>query len=243
MRYFIKFQYDGSCFSGFQRQKNKVSVQKTIEDALTILDKNSVEIKGAGRTDVGVHALAQCAHFDLQNQIPPERLLQAINRIVAPYIYILECKIVSKDFHARHSAIGKKYVYKIWTGDYSPLLYNYYLMYDKKIDIEKLKECAKVFIGKHDFHNFVSGERKNYNNEIFDITFKQKNHFLEIHFYGKGFYRYMVRNLVGAMLDYNEKKCTIQDIMKMVTEPNFHKTLRCAKANGLYLEGVLYEDK
>lgn len=243
MRYFIRFSYDGSKFYGFQRQKDRASVQKSLEDALTILDKNLVEVKGAGRTDVGVHALAQCAHFDIQNQIPPQRLLRAINSIVHPYINILECEIVSNDFHARHSALGKKYVYKIWTGDYSPLFYDYYLMYDKTIDIKKLEECAKVFIGKHDFHNFVAGERINYNNEIFDITFKKEDNFLEIHFYGKGFYRYMVRNLVGAMLDYNEDKCEIYDIKKMLEEKDYHKTLRCAKANGLYLEGVLYEDK
>ncbi len=243
MRYFIRFSYDGSKFYGFQRQKDKISVQESLEEALTILDKNSVEVKGAGRTDVGVHALAQCAHFDMQNQIPPERLLRAINRIVVPYIYVLECKIVNNDFHARHNALGKKYVYKIWTGDYSPLLYDYYLMYDKPLNLKKLEECAKIFIGKHDFHNFVSGKRKNYDNEIFDISFKSEANFLEIHFYGKGFYRYMVRNLVGAMLDYNENKCEIYDIKRMVMESYFHKSLRCAKANGLYLEGVLYEDK
>ncbi len=243
MRYLIKFQYDGSKFYGFQRQKERLSVQSVIEEALTILAKEPITIKGAGRTDIGVHALGQCAHFDLQLSIPPERLLRALNRIVAPYIYVLECKIVGNDFHARHSAVGKKYVYKIWTGAYSSLLYDYYLMYDKPLNLKKLKECANVFIGKHDFHNFVSGERKNYNNEIFDICFKSEDNYLEIHFYGKGFYRYMVRNLVGAMLDYNENKCEIHDIMKMVMDPDFHKTLRCAKANGLYLEEVLYEEK
>ncbi len=242
MRYFIKFQYDGGAFYGFQRQKDKKTVQKTIEEALTIIAKEPIVIKGAGRTDVGVHALGQCAHFDLPNKIEPLRLKKALNNIIKPYIYITDCKSTDTSFHARHKAVGKKYMYKIWTGTYNPLLYNYYLMYDKKINLKKMKECAQIFVGRHDFHNFVSGVRENYNNEIYKITFKKTKNYLEIHFYGKSFYRYMVRNLVGAMLDYNENKCPILDIERMVKEKDYHKTLRCAPANGLYLEEVLYEN-
>lgn len=203
MRYLIQFSYDGSHFNGFQRLKSETSVQKTLEDALSIINKKTVEIKGAGRTDIGVHASGQCAHFDLDMDIQSERLKIALNSIVHPYIHIVECKKVSDDFHARFTVKRKKYVYKIWCGDYNPRKFDYYLLYDKKINVDKLKECANVFIGRHDFHNFVSGERDNYDMEIENIEVIEKDKEINIVFTGKSFYRYMVRNLVGAMLDYN----------------------------------------
>ncbi len=241
MRYFIRFSYDGSQFYGFQRQKDKVSVQKTLEEALTIINKSPVVIKGAGRTDVGVHANGQCAHFDLDVEIPSDRLKTAINSIVHPYIDVLECKQVENDFHARFSVKQKKYVYKIWCGAYDPKKYNYYLMYNKNINVDKLKECAKLFVGQHNFHNFVSGERINSNGTIFAIDIKCDKNEVDIIFTGKSFYRYMVRNIVGAMLTYNEGKCDILFIERMLYEENFDYQLACAPAQGLYLEGVYYD--
>lgn len=241
MRYLIRISYDGSHFNGFQRLKEKLSVQKTLEDALKIINKSPIEIKGAGRTDVGVHAMGQCAHFDLDVEIPTERLITAINSIVRPYINVLECTVVNDDFHARFSAKEKKYIYKIWCGEYDPKKYDYYLMYDKKIDINKLKECANVFIGEHDFHNFVSGSRINSNGTIYNIEIKKNKDEINIEFRGKSFYRYMVRNLVGAMLDYNEGKCDIILIKQMLEDKNFNYQLSTAPAKGLYLEGVYYE--
>lgn len=240
MRYLIRFGYDGSHFYGFQRLKDKESVQKTLEDALSIINKGTVLIKGAGRTDVGVHANCQCAHFDLDMDVPEDRLKVAINSIVHPYIHIVECQKVSADFHARFSVKRKKYVYKIWCGEYDPKKYDYYLFYDKKLDVDKLRECAAVFIGRHDFHNFVSGERDNYDMEIEDIEIIEKNEEIELVFTGKSFYRYMVRNLVGAILDYNEGKCDILLLKKMLEDKNFDYQLSCASAKGLYLEGVYY---
>ena len=240
MRYFIRFSYDGSKFYGFQRQKDKLSVQQKIEEALTIINKKEVIIKGAGRTDVGVHALGQCAHFDLDVEVPEDRLKNAINSIVAPYIYVLECKIVTNDFHARFSAVRKKYVYKIMLGDYNPLKFDYYLFYQKDFSVDKARDCAKLFIGKHNFHNFVSGERDNYDGIIYSIEFRMLDDEIDIVFEGKSFYRYMVRNLVGAILDYNEGKCDIFLVERMINDATFNHQLRTAPAMGLYLEGVYY---
>lgn len=241
MRYFIRFSYDGSKFYGFQRQEDKPTVQKEIENALSIINKNPVVIKGAGRTDVGVHANGQCAHFDLDFSIPAERLKHAINQIVKPYIYILDCSVVDASFHARFSTKQKRYVYKIWLGEYTPFQYDYYLFYDKDLSVLKLEECARLFIGKHNFQNFVSGERENYNATIYTIEIQQKENEVDILFVGKSFYRYMVRNLVGAMLDYNEGKCDLSLIKRMLEDENFHYQLRTETAKGLYLENVSYE--
>ena len=241
MRYLIKFQYDGSKFYGFQRQKNKKTIQGELENALSVINKTEVVIKGAGRTDIGVHAYGQCAHFDLDFDIPVERLIIAINRIVHPYIHVIACKKVNKDFHARFSVKEKRYVYKIWTGDFNPCLSDYYLMYEKKLNIKKLRECSKLFLGVHDFHNFVSGERNNNKAIINNIKFEKDRDYLSITFSGKSFYRYMIRNLVGAMLDYNEDKCTLELIKSMLNE-NYNHQLRTAPSNGLYLKEVLYEN-
>ena len=241
MRYFIKFSYDGSSFNGFQRQKDKVTVQGEIERALSIINKKKVFVKGAGRTDIGVHALGQCAHFDMEVLIPTERLRNALNRMIGPFIWIKECKEVGMDFHARFSVKRKKYIYKINTGDYTPFKYRYCYFYEKNLDIDKLRECANLFIGKHDFHNFVSGTREHFNGSIDNIEIESSGKEVLIVFMGKSFYRYMIRNHVGAMLDFNEGKCAIILIKRMIEDVNFNYQLRCAPARGLYLEGVYYE--
>lgn len=242
MRYLIKFSYNGSKFYGFQRLNDKKTVQNELEKAISIINKKDTTLKGAGRTDKGVHAINQGAHFDLDFDIEVNRLKKALNNILNPYININEVFKVNEDFHARFSCIKKTYVYKIWIGKYSTFLYDYYLIYNRNIDINKLKEVAKVFKGKHNFKNFVSGERDNYDMNILDISIKKTNEEIDIIFTGKSFYRYMVRNLVGAFLDYNEDKCDIIDIKKML-DGDICKSLSTAPAQGLYLEEVCYEKK
>lgn len=239
MRYFIRFSYDGSRFYGFQRLNEEDSVQKKLEEALTIINKEETLIKGCSRTDACVHSNGSVAHFDLEVSVPEERLMKAINRIVKPYIYVYECKKVNDDFHARFSVVKKKYVYKIWTGEYDPKLYDYYLMYPYNIEIDKLRSVADLFIGEHNFKSFVAGSRLNNNAVIYDINFIKKDNEILIEFIGKSFYRYMVRNLVGAMLDYNKGKCTIEEIRNMLKGKKM--TLTCANPRGLYLDYVYYE--
>lgn len=241
MKYLISMEYDGSKFYGFQRLKDKNTIQKKLEDALSVINQEPVVVKGAGRTDRGVHARGQCAHFELKCEIPEDNLLYALNRMLHPFIHILFCKKVKDDFHARFSVLKKKYVYQIWTGSFSPFKNDYYLQYNQKIDIKKLKECAQVFIGGYNFHNFVSGERENYNTIILNIEILQENDIVYITMEGKSFYRYMVRNIVGAMLDYNEGRCDLSLIKKMLEDENFDYQLRTVLANGLYLEKVDYE--
>ncbi len=241
MRFVIKFQYDGSKFFGFQRQRDKKSVQECLEKALTIINKKEVLIKGAGRTDVGVHANGQCAHFDLDINIGPKNLIKSLNNIVRPYINIIDCYLVQKNFHARFNVLKKVYVYKIWRGDFSPFKEDYFLQYNKKIDLAKIKECARLFTGAYNFHNFVSGERDNYDSIIYDIEVKEMAHEIQIIFTGTSFYRYMIRNLVGAMLDYNEGKCDIVLLNRMLKDQSFNYQLRTAPAKGLYLERIFYE--
>ena len=151
MRYKMIISYDGAYFYGYQRQKSKITVQEEIEKCLTLIFKQPVEIKSAGRTDAKVHAIGQVAHFDSEQVIPLSQLKKAMNKILKPHIYIKEIEIVDDSFHARYDAIKKEYRYYISTNEYDPLKSQYIYFYPYKIDIETIKKTLLYFIGTKDF--------------------------------------------------------------------------------------------
>ena len=240
MRYLMKVSYDGSGFYGFQRLNDYRTVQKVLEEALGVVNKGEVLVKGASRTDKGVHAYGQMIHFDIDYDIPVDRLMYAVNRILDNDIRVLDCKKVGNDFHARFNVKRKKYVYKINLGDFDCLKSRYFLQVYGKLDIDKMRECAKVFLGCHDFRNFVAGERNNYLMCVEDIKFNMSNDILEIEFLGKSFYRYMVRNMVGAMLEVGMHKKEICDVSKMLDDYMVKMQMITASACGLYLMDIEY---
>ena len=240
MRYLMKVSYDGSGFYGFQRLNEYRTVQKVLEEALGVINKGDVLVKGASRTDKGVHAYGQMIHFDIDYDIPADRLMYAVNRILDNDIRVLDCKKVGNDFHARFNVKRKKYVYKINLGDFDCLKSRYFLQVYEKLDTDKMRECAKVFLGCHDFRNFVAGERDNYLMCVEDIKFNMSNDILEIEFLGKSFYRYMVRNMVGAMLEVGMHKKEICDVSKMLDDYMIKKQMMTAPACGLYLMDIEY---
>lgn len=239
MTYLIKIAYDGSKFYGFQRLNEEITVQKVLEEALTKINKQSVVVKGAGRTDRGVHANCQCASFSLDINIDCYGLKQALNSLIEPYIYVNEVIEVENDFHARFDVLKKKYVYKINLGEYNPIMcdYVYQCMYD--LDLDMMRKVADMYIGAHDFRNFVSGERDNYDCIIYDIDFDIKDDVLSITFEGKSFYRYMVRNLVGAMIEVGRGKIDLEYIKEMLDSKE-EKHSFTAPACGLYLDFIQY---
>lgn len=239
MYYLMEIAYDGSKFYGFQRLNEEVSVQKVLEDALTKINKKEVLIKGAGRTDRGVHANGQCVSFRLDIDITEYGLKSAINSIVKPYIYVKNVKIVDKDFHARFAVKKKTYIYKINLGEYNAIMADYVYNPEYPLDIDKMKEVANLFIGVHDFHNFVSGEREDSQCIVYDIKFVNDKDILNIVFEGKSFYRYMVRNLVGAMIDVARGKDDISLVKKRL-ESSEEINGYTAPAGGLYLERIEY---
>lgn len=233
VRYKIVFSYDGSKFCGFQRQKNVRSVQGTIEDVLTIIMGTKIVIKGAGRTDAGVHALAQVATFDA----PKTKSLKSKMNHLLNDVYIKNVKIVDDSFHARFSAKGKIYLYKIMINSHGK---NPYYLCCKNIDVDKIRECSKLFLGEHDFTNFCSCDKESKKTIIYDIKVYKFGNKVIIKFVGAGFFRYMIRKLVGAMMYYAQDKINLSDIKKMLDCPNEPKQLPTVVANGLYLKKVLY---
>ena len=240
MRYKAKVSYDGNSYYGFQRLNELPTIQKELEKAVSIINKKDTVVKGASRTDKGVHAYGQVVHFDLDYNVPCDRLIGAINAILPSDIRVMEIENASNDFHARRSAVGKKYVYKINLGDFDCLKSRYFLQVYGKLDIDKMRECAKVFLGCHDFRNFVAGERNNYLMCVEDIKFNMSNDILEIEFLGKSFYRYMVRNMVGAMLEVGMHKKEICDVSKMLDDYMVKMQMITAPACGLYLMDIEY---
>lgn len=233
MKYLISLKYDGSKFNGFQRQKNVRNVQKELENSLSNFYKEAVLIKGAGRTDRGVHANDQKAHFETNRNI--KGLKKYLNSNLVD-IKIKSIKKVGEDFHARFSVKSKRYVYKITFNKKDD---QRYYLYQRNLDINKMKECAKLFVGTHDFRNFVSGYRDDYTTTIFKIKFHYFFKRLYIVFDGIGFYRYMVRNLVGALIQVGKNKVSIEEINNMINCTTSKRT-NTAPANGLYLVKITY---
>ena len=240
MRYLMTIAYDGSKYYGFQRLNNEKSVQRELEKALSKINKNEVVIKGAGRTDRGVHAKGQCCHFDLDVDIPPERLINAVNSLLDKYIQVLDCKYVDDEFHARFNVKEKTYKYIINMGEFDPIKEDYIYNYGYKLNIKNMKKASKYLIGKHSYKVFVSGERENYNSEIFKVKFDCYDNYLTITFVGKSFYRYMVRNMVGALILVGRNKISSEEFKSMIDSDETKYTYMTVPANGLYLESIKY---
>ena len=240
MKFLIEIAYDGSKFYGFQKLNDYNTVQKCLEEALSKINKSSVTIKGAGRTDRGVHANGQCVSFKLDINISSNGLQRALNSLIEPYIYVKSVKIVDTDFHARFNVKEKIYVYKINLGEYNPIMSDYIFQCKYKLDVEKMIETSKYLLGVHNFRNFVSGYRNNYECIIYSIDFKKESNVLNIVFKGKSFYRYMVRNMVGALIDVGRGKIDSLYVKEMLDNCE-QKQAFTAPACGLYLENIKYE--
>lgn len=238
MRYLASVSYDGSKFYGFQKLNNHKTVQQCIEQAISKINKKPVAVKGAGRTDRGVHALGQGISFDLDVNVPVDRLKKAINSLLDDAIYIQDIKEVDDNFHARFSAKKKIYEYVINLGEYDAIRNDYLYNYNKSLDVMEMKKAAKKLEGAHSFKAFTSGERDNYNSIIYSVKIKKEKNLLIITFEGKSFYRYMVRNLVGVLIGVGAKKISVDILNDMFEGKNV--TYQTAPACGLYLRKVFY---
>lgn len=240
IRYLIRITYDGSNYYGFQRLNSYPTIQSQIEIALSKIFKEKIDIKGAGRTDRYVHALDQCASFDAPFYIKPSKLTMAINRHLPKDIRIKKSEIKDSHFHARFSVKEKVYEYRINVGEFNPLFINYYYQPERKIIVSKLKKAAKLFIGTHDYNNFVSGENSNTISNVKKITITKRKNIITIKLLGTHFYKYMVRNIVGALIDYNNNKTTLEEIKMLLSSPEKSKQLTTISPKGLYLTKIYY---
>lgn len=245
-RYLMTFCYDGSLFKGYQRQPKQRTVQGEIEKALKkINSEEKVELVASGRTDALVHAINQKAHFDLDIDITVEKLKSAINSLIPDDIYIKLVEEVSDSFHARYNVKFKEYVYIINLGEYNPLERNYIYQYNKPLDIVEMERALKYLEGEHDFTSFASAddEKEDYvrrisqTNLIRDVKDKNK---ITLVFVGTGFLRYMVRNMVGTLIQVGEGKRKSEDIIDILDKKDRRSAGITANPEGLYLKNVIY---
>ena len=180
----------------------------------------------------------QCAHFDT-DKIISHKDIDKINELLKEEIVINKCMLVNSDFHARYDVKKKTYVYKINTGKYKSNYNGYYYQIKYDFDIKGMKKASKLLVGTYDYHNFVSGYRDDYTSTIYKIKIKKYGDILTFKFVGIGFYRYMVRHLVGALLDVGKGKVDIHVIENML-DKDINKTLSVVPAEGLYLEKIEY---
>ncbi|MEG0021797.1 MAG: tRNA pseudouridine(38-40) synthase TruA [Bacilli bacterium] len=244
MKYLITFSYDGSKFFGYQKQLNFASVQEKIENALTKINSNKkVLISASGRTDAGVHAINQKAHFIMENKIEKEKLKNSLNKMVKPHIFIKNIEEVNDLFHARFNVVKKKYTYKINVGEFNPIEYDYIYQLNKKLDICSMLEGIKYFEGEHDFTSFTkkNDEVENFVREIYNTNIEQYDNIIEISFVGNGFLRYMVRNMVGSLIEIGLGKKNPKEIIEIIEKKDRTKSGITAPSNGLYLMDVYYE--
>ncbi len=243
MRYLIHFSYDGTNFNGFQKQPNCRCVESELEKALySINDHKKTKVVGSGRTDRGVHANHQCAHFDINVDITLYKLKCALNSLLPDDIHVFNVEEVSDDFHARFNAKRKTYKYIINCGEYNPIERNYVYQYGKKLDVDKMKKEIKSFIGVHDFESFVSDEsiKDSYVREIYDAHIEEDNDKVIFYFTGNGFMKYQVRNMVGLLFKIGKGKLDLGIVNEIFKDKKLSKNITTIKREGLYLDNIEY---
>jgi len=235
--------YDGTNYSGWQRQINAPTVQGEIEKALKRVMKKDIIIHGSGRTDAGVHALGQTASFKANFTIPVDRIPIALNTILPEDIVIVSAQEMDLDFHARYSVKKKRYKYKIYNNSIkNPLYRNYTYFVPYSIDLEKIRDTSKHFIGEHDFRAFMaSGSSvKSTIRRIDKIDIYKENEFIVFDFLGNGFLYNMVRIITGTLLDVSLNKINKKDIKEIIASKDRSKAGHTAPPQGLYLVEVIY---
>ena len=244
MRYLIRFSYDGTNFCGYQKQPNdKRTVEGCLEKALyEINNHKDTPIYSSGRTDAGVHAINQVAHFDLDIKITLFKLKCALNSLLPEDIHVSHTEIVDDDFHSRYHVKKKIYEYYLNTGEYIPTERNYVYQYGKELDIDKMIQGSKYLIGKHDFKNYVSlaAKKENYEREIFSIKITKRKNIIKFTFSGSGFMKYQVRNMVGTLIKVGNGKLEPIDIKRILDDSKNVTKVFTAGACGLYLKDVKY---
>lgn len=246
MRYLITFSYDGSGYYGYQKQPKKKTIQEEVEKVLSKINGNKkVVISATGRTDAKVHALNQKAHFDIDKDLEIDILKKSLNKMLPEDIYVKKVEKVADDFHARFNVKAKEYIYKINLGEYNPLEKNYVYQYNKRLDVFEMERALKYFEGEHNFKSFTKAtdEKEDYNRTIIRATLERnpKNvNELIISLIGTGFMRYMVRNIVGLLIEIGEGKRKSEDVLNILAAQDRSSSGKTAPPNGLYLNDVFY---
>ena len=240
----MTIRYDGSRYKGFQRLKdNDMTIQGKIEDVLSKMTNENIEIIGSGRTDMGVHAYKQVANFKTNSNLSVEKMNDYLYKYLPEDIVIKDICEVDDRFHARYNAKGKVYLYRINNVKHHDVFLRKYTTHvEKPLDIEAMKEASKYLIGEHDFTSFASSKSKKKSNvrEIYSIDIQLNENMIDIFIEGNGFLYNMVRIISGALIDVGLGKKTPEDIKNMLEVKNRAMASDTAPSKGLFLYKVKY---
>ena len=240
----IIIEYDGKDYNGWQKQTNKLNIQGEIERAIEEITGEKVDLIASGRTDAGVHALAQVANFKIEKNIPIEKIPYALNSKLKKSIRIKEAKEVDEKFHSRYTCKRKTYKYVINNSIQGTAIYrNLQYHFPEKLDDIKMNEAVKYLIGEHDFKSFkASGtSSKSSVRTIYDAKVTREGEIVTIELTGNGFLYNMVRIIAGTLVDVGEGKIKPEDVKKILLAKDRLKAGRTLPPTGLYLVNVEYE--
>ncbi|HZI46344.1 MAG TPA: tRNA pseudouridine(38-40) synthase TruA [Pyrinomonadaceae bacterium] len=250
MNFKLLLQYDGTDFHGWQIQNGLRTVQGELTRVLSLLDGREVIVHGSGRTDAGVHAEGQVASVELRRDFTPQKLRNAINGNLAGDVRVVFADTASNDFHARYSARSKTYCYRIVHGPVvSPFWSRYALQEARTLDLKRIQECTRLFVGEHDWTAFSAAQsdaesrvRKVLGCDVDDHWSPRGHcHLIEITVSANGFLRYMVRSIVGTLLGAGRGELEEQAIKRAIDEGDRNLVGATSPAQGLTLRGVQYD--
>ena len=243
----LKIEYDGTNYVGWQAQRNGISIQGEIEESLKKIFDQNIKLYVAGRTDAGVHALSQVAHFDIESlSIKTDKIFRAINFFLKKKknkITILESKIVSKNFHSRFSVKKKCYLYQIFNRNTKSYIQeNKVWFIPQKINIKRMKDASEYFLGKNDLNAFrsVDCQAKSSIRTIEGIKIKKESDFIKLRISGRSFLHNQVRIIVGTLIQVGKEILKETDIKRIIQSKDRKNAGPTAPPSGLYLEKIIY---
>jgi tRNA pseudouridine38-40 synthase len=243
----LLLEYEGTRYSGWQLQPNQVSIQGVLESKLEKITKKKTRVIGSGRTDSGVHAEGQVAHFMTASTMKPREFLKALNSLLPHDIVVKKVEEAKPDFHAQKSATRKTYRYTILNRDYPSALHCRMAHYIAIpiLNVTAMRKAARCLVGRHDFKSFqASGcSAKTTVREIYKLSVTKKDNFITITVDGSGFLKYMVRNIVGTLIEIGWGNWPAEHMQTILKSKNRKQAGPTAPSRGLCLVKVVYGKK
>ncbi|WP_194844193.1 tRNA pseudouridine(38-40) synthase TruA [Candidatus Clavichlamydia salmonicola] len=235
--------YDGTFYGGWQKQITSTSIQETLEKYLYTILRSKTSVIGAGRTDAGVHATEQVAHF-ISEEINTSALKRSLNHLMKKHIVVKNLEEVSLDFHSRFSALEKEYRYYVWLNPTPcPFKHHYHWHINTDLSLPLMKEALHSLVGTHDFLGFANSGRS-YTSTIRTLTKakleEEEEGGFHFEFIGNGFLYKMVRNIVGIVIEIGKKRLSSSIIEKILIDPFNKNNKPTAPAKGLFLHKITY---
>lgn len=243
MRWKCACSYDGTTFAGWQTQSGQTSVQQVIEGALAEIFKTRVGIHGSGRTDAGVHALEQVFHFDFDWKHGGERLSRALYPKLPKSIQVTSVQPIDDSFHARFSAVRKRYHYRLFLGQADPFAWPYCWSVPERLDLNRVASALERLVGTRDFAAFAANRGVEYESTVRTISradLRQDHNYVYLTFEADGFMYKMARSLTGAVVNVGMKRMEVEAIGDLLGSAQRTPLVQAAPARGLFLEKVFY---